>query len=71
MSKKGKPPGNAPKKVAKKASSQANDILDLETKRSQMRVAKARDKITKALDDPEMRAQIVAAMRRMINEGKA
>ncbi len=71
MSKRGKPPGKDPKKAPKKASLPANDILDLETKRSQIRVAKARDKITKALDDPEMRAQIVAAMRRMINEGKA
>ncbi len=71
MSKKGKPPPKAAKKATKKATPPANDILDPETKRSQMRVAKARDKITTALDDPEMRAQIVAAMRRMINEGKA
>ncbi len=66
MTKRGKPP-----KAPKKAPPPANDILDPMTKRQQMRVAKARDKITKALDDPEMREQIVAAMRRMINEGKA
>ena len=56
MSKKGKPPPKAAKKAPKKAPPPANDILDLETKRSQMRVAKARDKITKALLMPSVLA---------------
>ena len=67
MSKPPKPP-KTPK--TPKAANEL-EVFDAETKRSQRRIAKARDKITKALDDPEMRAQIVAAMRRMINEGKA
>ena len=66
---------NKPPKPPKtqKTPKAANDleVFDAETKRSQRRVAKAPDKITKALDDPEMRAQIVAAMRRMFDEGQA
>ena len=63
MSKRGKPPPHKPP---------ANDtgVLDAETRRSQRRVAKARDKLTKAMEDPEMRAQVVAAMRAMLNEGR-
>ncbi len=48
----------------------ANDaeVFDKETKRTQMRVAKTHDKLSKALDDPEMRKQMVEAIRRMMSK---
>ena len=48
----------------------ANDaeVFDAETKRAQMRVAKTRDKLSKALEDPEMRQQMVEAIRRMMHK---
>lgn len=48
----------------------ANDteVFDAATKRAQKRVAKTRDKLAKALEDPEMRQQMVEAIRRMMNK---
>ncbi len=48
----------------------ANDekLFDAETLRAQKRIARTRDKISKALDNPEMRQQMVEAIRRMMNK---
>ena len=48
----------------------ANDAepFDAATKRAQKRVAKTRDKLAKALEDPEMRRQMVEAIRAMMRK---
>jgi hypothetical protein len=66
MSKGKKPPGT---KGGAKAANDA-EVFDAETKRAQRRVAKTRDKLHKALQDPHMREQMVAAIRQMMRQGK-
>jgi hypothetical protein len=63
-----KPPKQPP--AAPAAAQGFDQAFDAETRRAQMRLAKLRDKLAKALDDPAMRAQIVGAIRRMLNEGR-
>ena len=46
------------------------EIFDADTRRAQLRVAKMRDKLRKAMDDPEMRKQMVNAMRMMMQDDK-
>ena len=48
----------------------APPILDVDTKRTQRRVAKVRDKLSRAMADPDMRKQMVAAIRKMMAEEK-
>jgi hypothetical protein len=68
---KGKPgqgPGQGKVKSAAQKKGAATDapILDAETRRDQLRIAKARDKLRMALDDPEKRKQMVEAIRAMM-----
>lgn len=58
--------------MAKGRKPPANDteVFDAETKRAQRRVARTRDKLTKALEDPEMRKQMVEAIRQMMHRDK-
>jgi hypothetical protein len=46
------------------------DVIDAETRRTQRRVAKTRDKLSKALEDPDMREQMVAAIRAMMQKDR-
>ena len=55
MTKRGKPPP-----------ANDTDVFDADTKRAQKRIARTRDKISKALENPEMRQQMVEAIRRMM-----
>ena len=48
----------------------APPVLDIDTKCAQRRVAKVRDKLSRAMADPDMRKQMVAAIRKMMSEGK-
>jgi len=58
--------------MAKNRKPPANDaeVFDAETKRTQRRIARTRDKISKALEDPEMRKQMVEAIRAMMHKGE-
>jgi hypothetical protein len=49
----------------------APEILDADTRRTQRRVAKVRDKLSKALEDPDMRKQMVAAIRQMMDSKRS
>jgi hypothetical protein len=64
---KGKTPSGS--KGGPKAANDA-EVFDAETKRAQRRVAKTRDKLHKALQDPDMRQQMVEAIRQMMRQGK-
>ncbi|TAL01680.1 MAG: hypothetical protein EPO08_09590 [Rhodospirillaceae bacterium] len=65
-------PGKAKEKstAKKKAAATGDPIFDAETRRAQLRVAKARDKLRMALDDPEKRKQMVEAIRTMMRGEK-
>ncbi len=62
--------GGKPKKPAPSAPPLLVDAATVDERRAARNVAKIREKLSTAMDDPQMREQIVCAMRSLMYEDK-